>query len=73
MPGLLIKNVPLSVHRKLKESATVHHRSLTKEALAILEEALCRSSVSTPLPPPVKLKAPITKKLINAAKREGRE
>lgn len=73
MPGLLIKNVPPDLHRKLKESATLHHRSLTKEALALLEDALGPSPHAPCLPPPIRLKAPITKKFIDSAKREGRE
>jgi len=40
MPGLLIKNVPEGLHKRLKRRAARNHRSLTKEALAILEAAL---------------------------------
>ena len=40
MPGLLIKNLPDDLHDRLKRRAARHHRSLGKEALALLEEAL---------------------------------
>ena len=40
MSALLIKNVPPDLHAGLKERAARNHRSLTKEALAILEAAL---------------------------------
>ena len=40
MPSLLIKDLPPELHRKLKEEAARHHRSMTRQALALLEEAL---------------------------------
>ena len=40
MPGLLIKNVPPELHEALKRRAARNHRSLMKEALAVLEAAL---------------------------------
>ena len=40
MPGLSIKDVPAPVHRKLKRLASHHRRSMTQEALVLLEEAL---------------------------------
>ena len=40
MPGLLIKNLPSEVHRLLREEARRHHRSMTKEALFLLEQGL---------------------------------
>jgi plasmid stability protein len=39
MADILIKNVPKEIHKKLKEMALYHHRSMTKEALSLLEEA----------------------------------
>ena len=73
MPGLLIKSVPPDLHLKLKQSASQHHRSMTKEALALLEKALEQGPATAELPQPVKLKSPISRKLINDAKRRGRE
>ena len=40
MKTLSIKNVPDRLHRRLKQRACVHHRSLNGEMLALLEEAL---------------------------------
>lgn len=45
MADILIKNVPANIHKKLKEMALYHHRSMTKEALAMLEEAAASYSV----------------------------
>jgi plasmid stability protein len=40
MKTLSIKNVPDRIHRRLKERARSHHRSLNGELLALLEKAL---------------------------------
>ncbi len=40
MPGLLIKDFPPELHRKLKEQAAQHHRSMTRQALILLEAGL---------------------------------
>jgi plasmid stability protein len=40
MAGLLIKDLPTSLHRKLKARAAANRRSLSGEALTILESAL---------------------------------
>ena len=40
MPALLIRDLPDNVHERLKRRASQNHRSLTKEAVAILEAAL---------------------------------
>lgn len=40
MAGLLIKDVPAHLHRKLKARAAANRRSLSGEALTILEAAL---------------------------------
>lgn len=44
MPALLIKDLPPTLHRKLQEEAQKHHRSMTKEALSILEQSLGAAS-----------------------------
>ena len=71
MPDILIKNVPNETHKKLKEMAQYHHRSMTKEALAVLEEAAAHYS-APPLPAPVKGHFPITKNWLKKAVKEGR-
>jgi plasmid stability protein len=44
MAGLLIKDVPTELHRKLKARAAANRRSLSGEALTILESALADRS-----------------------------
>jgi hypothetical protein len=40
MPGLLIKDLSKRLHAQLKARASLHRRSMGREALVILEEAL---------------------------------
>ncbi len=40
MSVLVIKNLPEAVHERLKQRATRNHRSLNKEAIAVLEAAV---------------------------------
>jgi len=73
MAGLLIKNVPTTLHRRLKEIAARHHRSMTREALALLEVAVDQAQrESKEFPAPFKGPHPLTDKFLNQAKREGR-
>ena len=72
MPGLLIKDIPAELHLKLKEQAARHHRSMTREALALLEEGLLRHRAIEPLPPPYKGRRPLTDRWLQKAKRDGR-
>lgn len=73
MPGLVIKDFPPELHRKLKEQATRHHRSMTKEVVALLEQALGQGPRREEFPPPFKGRFPVTDEFIDRAKREGRE
>jgi len=73
MPGLLIKDLPPELHRKLTEQAAQHHRSMTKEGLALLERAAGEEKRSKDVPPPFEGRFPLTDKLIDQARREGRE
>ena len=71
MPALVIKDLPAELHRRLKDDAERHHRSMTQQAIAILEQGLHRVR---PIP---RIKAyrgafPLTNEFIDAAKREGR-
>ncbi len=45
MPSLTIKNLPVSVHRRLRERAALHGRSLNGEAIACLRGALGAEAV----------------------------
>jgi len=71
MPALVIKALPAEIHRRLKEAADQHHRSMTQEAIAILERGLHRVR---PIPDfrPYRGSFPLTNAFINRAKREGR-
>jgi plasmid stability protein len=40
MPTLVIKSLPAQLHTRLKQAAADHRRSLTQEAIVLLEEAL---------------------------------
>lgn len=40
MPTLYIRDVPEELYERLRELAHRHHRSVTKEAIVILEEVL---------------------------------
>ena len=73
MPGLVIKDLPAKLHRKLKEQAIRHHRSMTKEVLAVLERALSEADRSQEIPPPFKGRFALTDEFIDQARRAGRE
>jgi hypothetical protein len=74
MPGLLIKDMPAELHRKLKESAEKNRRSMTKQALVLIEEALTQSSRMATLEEiqPVRPNKRLTDTLIETAIQEGR-
>jgi plasmid stability protein len=73
MPALLIKDLPPELHERLKDSATRHRRSLTKEALVLLETALATPDRPVEPPRPFKARLPLTQELLDQAKGEGRE
>ena len=72
MPGLLIKQLPPELHRRLKEDAALYHRSMTRHALALLESALAGSHPVRDMPPPFRGRFPIHKRFVDRAKRAGR-
>jgi plasmid stability protein len=71
MPALVIKDLPVELHRRLKDDAVHHHRSMTQQAIFILEQGLHRVN---PIPAFKAYKGsfPLTNDFINSAKREGR-
>ncbi|MBE2200133.1 MAG: hypothetical protein IAE79_16070 [Anaerolinea sp.] len=74
MPGLLIKEFPEALHYKLKARAARNRRSMTKEALCLLEMALNEGEEERPpLPEPFAAAFLITDEWIDQARREGRE
>ena len=75
MLALLIKDLPEELHRKLKEEAARHHRSMTGEALVLLEQALSPRTLSSTmiLPAPIKPKMPISAEAIVETIRATRD
>ena|SRR5438105_4376599 len=74
MLSILIENVPATLHRQLKKQAELHHRSMNREIIAVLESAV-------PLPPrkkltlpvPIKPRFPMSTEEIEAAIADGQE
>lgn len=56
MSALVIKNLPDHLHVQLKLQAQRNHRSLTKEAIQILEAGLSQGAIKRQLPPLIKLR-----------------
>ena len=75
MSGLLIKDFPPELHRKLKDEAARHHRSMTRQALALLEQALSSETRNAAdlLPKPLKPAKPVIASNVVAIIREGRD
>jgi hypothetical protein len=75
MPGLLIRDVPDDLRQKLKERAARNRRSMTMEALVILETALSDTYEVEDITPPTPYHGRflLTDEWINQAKREGRQ
>jgi antitoxin FitA len=77
MCTLVVKNLPAQLHERLKAQAQQHHRSITKEAIALIEQGLlaprASASQAPPLPPLVRLPGgPLTSEWIEAAIADGR-
>jgi plasmid stability protein len=70
MPGLVIKNVPVELHTRLKEAAKRNHRSMTQQVLAILEQTLDAEPLD--FPRPLKGKRALTQSRLTRAIRQGR-
>jgi plasmid stability protein len=75
MPGLLIKDFPPELHRRLKQEAARHHRSMTRQALALLEQALAAPArdAADLLPDPLKPLKPVAPGDVVAVIRKSRE
>ena len=76
MPGLLIKDLPTALHQKLKMRASANRRSLSNEAITILENALRDRPRRLTLDEIDRLRVrprrPITQAMINEALRKKR-
>ena len=75
MPGLLIKNFPPELHQRLKEEAARYHRSMTRQALVMLEQALSSPEKNTAalLPDPIKPRTILAADDVLAVIRENRD
>ncbi len=78
MPTLVVKNLPEPLHERLKVQAQQHHRSMSKEVIALIEQGVLAPPASRapqrPLPPLVRLSTgPVTTEWIEAAITEGRD
>ena len=71
MGDILMKKVPDGLHRRLKEEAARHHRSMARHALALIEEGL-RGSDELDFPPPAETNHPLTQELVSRGIAEGR-
>lgn len=72
MPSLILRNLPEEVHKRLRDRARRNHRSMTKEAVSILEHELV-SAGPVKLPSVVHVSQPIPTDVIDQAIEEGRE
>ncbi len=71
MSTLVLKGVPESLRRELKERAKEHRRSVTQEAIGILETTLKRVTIHPPVKP-FALKTPLGIKEVVEMIREDR-
>jgi plasmid stability protein len=74
MSGLLLKDVPPELHARLKARAAANRRSLSAEALTILEDALepKRPTLADIDALRVRGRRPLTQEIVDEARREGR-
>lgn len=74
MSTLVIKNLPEDLHARLKNQAERNRRSVTQEAISLIETGITVPRLAPRLAPPVKLKGgPLTTEEILAWIEEGRE
>jgi len=79
MPALTIKNIPEELYERLKQSASVHRRSLNSEILYCVERTLIpyKIDIAEHLVTARKIREitaayPLTDEVINAAKNNDR-
>ena len=58
MSAVVVRDLPPSIHQRLKLEAERHHRSMNREIIAILEKEL-QNPARTELPPSVKPLVPV--------------
>ena len=74
MRTVVIRDLPDDLHERLKAQAKRNHRSVNKEAVALIERQLAEPRVMPELPPPLRLKSgPLTIRQIEMAISKGRD
>ena len=74
MASLVIKNLPPELHSRLKKEALKAHRSMTKEAIYLMEAGLRDNPgpvQAQEIPVLYQGKKPLTDKMIQKWKRQG--
>jgi plasmid stability protein len=69
--SILLKDIPPELHHRLRQAAARDHRSLNKEVIALLEEALAGRRAE--LPDPIAAAFPLTPDWLERAIARGRE
>jgi plasmid stability protein len=76
MSGLLIRNLPESLHERLKERALRNQRSIDMEAVFIIEQALDDRADTPTIADIDRIRVrgtkPLTQDLLDKAREEGR-
>ena len=74
MSTLVIKNLPDRLHARLKAQAEHNRRSVTQEAISLIEAGITVPRLAPTLPPPLKLKGgPVRTEEIESWIDESRE
>ncbi len=76
MPGLLLRDIPKSLHARLKRRALANRRSLASEAIVILRQALDERAGPPAMEEVDRLRIrgvrPLTQDLLDEARQKGR-
>ena len=76
MAGIMVRDLPTELHDRLKKRAAAHRRSLSQEAVVILEEALRDDAGPPTLEEVDRLRIhglrPLTQRLLDEARAAGR-
>lgn len=73
MSTLVIKNLPEDLHARLKEQAERNRRSVTMEAVTLIERGVAQKRIPPVLSPPIRLKGgPVPDRDIQSWKTRGR-
>ena len=74
MSTLVIKNLPEVLHARLKDQAERNRRSVTQEAISLIETGITVPRLAPTLSPPIKLQGgPVTTADLETWMTEGRE